>query len=115
MNIWKGVEINDFDQYIAVLIEGPDGHRYAEAAVADFVDGAADYGPGVVFKTAVIPRDLLGRADIMDISELVPLSTGAPFYVDAHCIWFTQEEVEDIHQGRPVRWAKGQEPKLPPK
>lgn len=115
MNIWKDVEINDFHQYIAVLIEGPDGHRYAKAAVADFVDGVAGYGPGVVFKTAVIPRDLLGKADIMDISELVPLSTGAPFYVDAHCIWFTQEEVEDIHLGRPVRWAKGQEPKLPPK
>lgn len=115
MNIWKDVEITDSDEYIAVLIEGPDGHRFAKAAAADFVDGVVDYSPYVVFKTVVIPRNLLGKADIMDISESVPLSTGAPFYVDAHCIWFTKEEVEDIHQGRPVRWAKGQEPKLPPK
>lgn len=115
MNIWKDVEINIFDQYIALLIEGSDGGRYAKAAVADLVGGVVDYNSDVIFKTAIIPRYLLGKADIMDISELVPLSNGASFYVDAHCIWFTQEEVEDIHQGRPVRWARGQAPKLPPK
>ncbi len=71
-----------------------------------------------VFETAEVPNDLLKRRDLIAIAAEVQLQSGDSFYVDAHGIWITEHEYNDLISGRTpdeVRWSTEIPPRFPPK
>ncbi|WP_312319866.1 hypothetical protein [Stenotrophomonas sp.] len=111
--LWKEVDINPEGRYVLLLLQDEGGGRYVRVQL---VEGDEVVGScGEALRTAEIPSAMIGTSDIIDISESVPLANGEYFILDAHNVWFTREEVFDIHEGRPVRWVGGVAPKLAPK
>jgi len=110
--MWNDSEIDEDNQYVLLLLEDSTGRRYIELSKPEEVATARLGNPDFIFSTAVVPHHLIAKRNLPRISEEVTLADGSAFYFDAHSIWFTMEEVEDIHQDRPVRWVRGRAPKL---
>lgn len=73
---------------------------------------------GAVFLTEVVPTNLLLSRDFAGISEVVPLKGGKRFFVEAHGVWFTEEEWTALDRDvdwHEVQWLNGLAPILPPK
>jgi hypothetical protein len=65
-----------------------------------------------------VPNDLLRRGDLISIAETVSLENGEKFFVDAHCTWFTADELAAMNSEpnwSSIRWMTIRPPKLAPK
>jgi len=50
----------------------------------------------VVAVTNIVPNALLKKQNLIAIAEECTLESGERFFVDAHCIWFTQSEFHQL-------------------
>ena len=109
--MWLRTDVKEGVSYQVALCQDSDGRRRYELVIAGGVppDAAA-------FMTRVVPTDLLLRRDFLGIAEMVLLTSGEPFFVEAHGIWLTRAEVEVIQAKgwRNVPWLNGLAPRFPP-
>ena len=111
MALWKNYEVNEEKQYFVALIQSSDGERSYELCEA----GVRPVSEDVVFTTEIVPYELLFWRRIQEISETIKLTNGKRFYVEAHNVWFTEEEVLALDDDSDdVPWVNGIPPTLPP-
>lgn len=114
--IWRASDVIEGEQYKVELCQSESGKRSLrlkplQADVTDSQDWV------VVFVSQVVPNDLLRRGDIISISEQVPLENGRPFFMDAHGIWLSEGESEQIDAGVSlveIKWDTQTPPKFAP-
>jgi hypothetical protein len=112
--MWKIADLQEGKRYRVALVELEGGDRrfslLEEHAPSDL--------PGVMFITECVPFELLRRRDFQSISEAVSLVGGGRFYVEAHGMWLTSEEVSALESFVPlseIPWLNGVLPRFPPK
>jgi hypothetical protein len=111
--MWKRSDVKPEMTYRLLLCQnGAD--RYLRIVAADLEAPEGD----AVFATETVPNELLLARNVPRIAQTVRLRDGKPFVVDAHNIWFTEEEAAALRQGMAfehIPWAGGRAPKLAPK
>ena len=110
--MWSVSDIQDGHQYVLALTQSSTGRRR-------FVlkDVGADE-PEAVFFTEVVPNALLLTRHLKKIAEQVLLKTGKRFFVDAHGIWLTEEEMAALMDDKDeseVPWLNNIPPNFAPK
>lgn len=113
MSLWKNYEVDEGKRYFVALTQSKCGKRSYELCEM----GANPVGEDVVFTTEVVPYELLFWRRIPDIADTVKLTNGKRFYVEAHNVWFTEEEamaLDEDDEGD-IPWLNGIPPQLPPK
>ena len=114
--IWRVSDVIEGEQYKVELCQSANGRRLLRLKpVCDETTDAPDLT--VVYVSQVVPNDLLRRGDIISISEQVLLENGRPFFMDAHGIWLSESESEQIDAGvslSQIRWVTKVPPKFAP-
>ena len=110
--MWQRREVNPNCAYSVALRQFPDGRRRFSLCEPD-----SPALSGEVFRTQIVPTDLLLRRDFISISEQVPLVSGQSFTVDAHGTWLTGEEAIalDSMSFNKVPWLNGLPPDFAPR
>lgn len=112
-SLWKAHEIDADKRYVLAFFEDEQGLRsfkVQQYEIKEELRGLKD----LVFLSDEIPAALLLARNLGEISERIRLEGGGCFEFDAHNIWFTKEEADDLESGRrPVRWVRGRCPQLP--
>ena len=114
LTMWKRGDIAEGLDYQLALVQRRDGKRSYVLFEAGRSDGIDD----VVFVTAVVPRELLVRGDLLGIAKAVKLTDGTSFGVEAHGVWLTSEECAAFERQvawDQMPWLNGRPPVLPPK
>lgn len=101
--MWKRIDVDRTKQYQIALCQRPDGHRSQELHCS----GAPALPTNAVFLTEIAPIDLVMRGDVCGIAKVVKLDTGQGYWVDAHGLWLTNDEVEALSEEREVPWVNG--------
>lgn len=111
--MWKVSDIKNGKNYVLTLIQSDVGARKIHLQEYDFKNENSE----VIFVTEVIPQDLLIKRNIEKISELILLTNGERFYVDAHGIWLTQTEMNALESDEliDIPWVNGMSPNFAPK
>ena len=112
--MWKRSEVNGALAYRVALRQHPNGKRSCSLSRL----GSISLPPDTALLTQVVPTDLLLRGDLIGISEAVRLENGDPFFVDAHCTWFTEQESEAMDKDvsfDKIPWLNGLAPWLAPR
>ena len=111
--MWMRNEVDEKKTYRVALCQHSNGRRnFALCPMG------SEPPPTAVLITEVAPMDLLLRGDFIGLSEVTKLTTGAPFFVDAHGMWLTGEECEAMSEGMPfseVPWLNGLMPDFAPR
>lgn len=112
--MWKASDVDASKKYRLALVQAPNGGRrfFLEE------EGTSGSHKGTTFYTAHVPNELLIRGDIGDIARQVPLKDGQPFFVDAHNVWITQEEMSALSEDKEdeeIPWLNGMPPMFAPK
>jgi len=111
--MWKIADVVPGHAYRLGLCQAPDGRR-----LTVLIDASADAGLiDAIAITEVVPADLLLKRDLEKISEVVQLTSGKRFFVDAHNHWLTEAEFDQIRSGTrysQIRWSTEQPPKFAP-
>ena len=113
MKVWNKTDVNEDNRYFLQLCQNGSKRRYVLTQ-----EGQNEIDDAMVFKTNIVPVQLLLKQDLEAISKAVNLSNGKRFFVDAHGIWFTDDEHEALTNRVPfdqVPWLNGYAPKLAPK
>ena len=111
--MWKCGDVKPETSYRILLCQtGEDRYLKIADANLDVLDSDA------LFVTEPVPSELLLARNVYTIAQKVRLRGGGNFVVDAHNVWFTQEEATEIRKGtdfREIPWAAGKAPRLAPK
>ena len=113
--MWKRSEVANGHRFRLALCQSDDRRR--SFSLVDLSAGATA-GEHAVFETEEVPVDLLKQGNLIKIADSVKLQSGARFYVDAHGIWFTEDEIRDWKRGGTpdeVQWSTEAPPRLPPR
>src|SRR5262245_30949471 len=93
--MWKRLQVDRAKKYILQLCQASDGHRRFVLTEADQTGREAD----CVFETTVVAdNELLWCVDLERIAQTTTLTTGERFYVDAHGVWLTSDEMRQIEE-----------------
>ncbi len=110
--MWLRSEVDESKPYQVALCQEPSGRRIFRL-VAVGSPAPAD----AVFLTEVVPTALLLQRNFHGIARAVRTTTGEPFQVEAHGVWFSSAESraldEDVEWAK-VPWVNGRAPLLPP-
>jgi len=111
--MWKRSDVKPESAYRLLLCQSGEDRflRLVEADV-DFL------GSDALFATEPVPNELLLARDVPRIAQTVRLRDGTHFVVDAHNIWFTEEEAKAMRNGTDfsrIAWTGGKAPRLAPK
>jgi 8-oxo-dGTP pyrophosphatase MutT (NUDIX family) len=112
--MWLRGDVDEKKEYQVALCQRLDGKRYYSLHSSGQLNLPAD----TVFLTEVVPTNLLLSRYFAGISEVVPLKGGKRFFVEAHGVWFTEEEWKALDRDvnwHDVEWLNGLAPILPPK
>lgn len=110
--MWNFSDIRDNHRYFLALTQLSTGRR--RVVLCD-VDEAR---PDAALFTEVLSNELLLTRDLERISEQAPLLGGGRFFVDAHGVWLTEEEMcalEDDKDDYDVPWLNGIPPVFAPR
>lgn len=114
--MWKKADVNPTGQYRLLLTQAPNGAR---AFVLHSLDEALPEASNLYASTEPVPHGLLLSQNLREIARTVRLTNGKSFIVEAHGVWFTQEEaaaiLDDDKEDHEVPWLNGMGPILPPK
>ena len=114
--IWKRADVDENKRYVLILFENSQGVRDFALTEIGCATDVFHKNEDSVFLTKEIPHELALSGNLLAISQKVTLESGEPFYFDAHGIWLTKDEREDIIQGRAkIRWVRGRVPAFAPK
>lgn len=109
--MWKRSEVDPSKKYQVALCASPSGSR--SHALHPLEHGVPP--ENTVFLTEVVPTDLLLRRDFNGISKAVRIDGGKQYWVDAHGVWLTMEEVSALEEELEVPWVNGMPPCFAPK
>ena len=90
--MWPPSDVDQSRRYRVALCQSPTGARTHALHPED----QEKLPENAVFLTAVVSTELLMRRDFRAISNAVKLIDGQGYWVDAHGVWFTLEEVEAL-------------------
>ncbi|CAN7775442.1 hypothetical protein LJR084_007856 [Variovorax sp. LjRoot84] len=110
--MWTRGDVAEGLDYQLGLVQRADGNRTYVLRESGQWDGIED----LMFVTAVVPRELLVRRDLLGIAKAVKLVDGSSFGVEAHGVWLTQEECAAFERNVPWKkmpWLNGLAPVLP--
>jgi hypothetical protein len=111
--VLQWVQMKDYDNYVADLVQLPNGSRYLQPRRPD-----DEVTPHTVFTTCIATgREL---RDCQTGNVCVRLTSGEKFAMDAHGIWMTIPEVRALFTDSPTDnehppWVNGLPPRFPPK
>lgn len=109
--MWLRSEVDQTKEYRVALCQKPNGAR--NFSLLEF---GTSLPANAVLVTEVVPMDLLLRGNLIGISKAVKLESGTPFFVDAHGLWLTQEELHALEDdASEVPWLNGLYPGFAPK
>jgi hypothetical protein len=108
--LWKRDEIDENKQYKLALTHSPNGYRDFYLVPTD----SHDLPEHCVLVTEPVPTELLLSRNPFAISEAVRLENGQRFSVDAHLVWFTEDEHTAWLRDEEIPWLNGMPPKLAP-
>jgi hypothetical protein len=110
---WKRRDVLDGKRYYVALCQCTSGHRYYELCEV----ASAPSSKEAVLLTAEVPNSLLAACNYEAISNTVPLTNGRRFYVEAHGVWLTEDEVGALgrDEEREIPWLNGIAATFPPK
>ena len=113
--IWKISDVLVDECYMLHLIQTKGGNRLFRLVANNSPD---EHNPAqdVVLVTQIVPTELLKKRDLLAIANQVPLSDGGAFFVDAHGVWYTEQEMSALSSGQPIskiEWSTGVMPKFP--
>ncbi len=109
--MWLRSAVEESKQYQVALCQAPNGTRTHALHPTD----GLSLPEHAVFLTAVVPTALLLKRDLKGISNTVVLSDGKRYWVDAHGVWLTLEELDALENDRVVPWVNGIAPSFAPK
>ncbi|WPH13373.1 hypothetical protein [Variovorax paradoxus] len=113
--IWQRSDIHTDGRYKLHLYQAGDGKRLFRLIVEN---SSEDHQPAsdVALITQVVPNELLKRGDLLGIARQVTLEDGHAFFVDAHGVWYTEDEIAALNRGQPwstIQWVTGAMPWVP--
>jgi hypothetical protein len=112
--MWKRGDVAEGLDYQLALVQRRDGSRTYVLCEAGQCNGIEDR----MFVTAVVPRELLLKGNLLGIAKAVKLTDGTSFGVEAHGVWLTPEESAAFERNvtwNEMPWLNGLAPVLPPK
>jgi len=111
--MWKNYEVDESKEYYVALVQNPSGSRKYELCEK----GNCPSNSGAAFETEIVPYKLLFRRDFIGISKAIKLKNGKGFYVDAHGVWYTEEETKALDEDDEgdIPWLNGIPPLLAPR
>lgn len=116
MKIWSLSQLRENVDYQLELCQSAEGYRYYRLVEASAV--SATSGGDAVFVTKTVPHALLTKRSLGAIAREIQLKSGDPYFVDAHGMWLTKAEWEQLVAGRPfssVEWCTSREPIFAPR
>jgi hypothetical protein len=112
--MWLRGDVDESKEYQVALCQSASGRR----SYALHPASAKTLPPDTVFLTQAVPTRLLLQRNFGGISKAVLLTNGKSFGVEAHGVWFTQEECAALDRGEDwetMPWLNGVAPNLPQK
>lgn len=112
--MWEKTDVDPSGRYRLLLTQSPNGKR---AFLLESLDATPE-ALNLYASTEQVPHALLLRQSLHEISKAVRLTNGKSFFLDAHGVWFTQEEMTAILEDKEdheVPWLNGIGPILAPK
>jgi len=114
--MWARDDVDERQQYQIALCQAESGRRTYALHLAN---SDRPLPQGTVLLTEIVPIELVLKRSIPRIVECVRLTTGEPFFVEPHNIWFTSQEWRALDESdddwTAVPWLNGIPPLLPPK
>ena len=113
--MWKRLQVDRAKKFVLQLCQSSDGGRRFVLTEAD----QTGREPDCVFETGVCDNELLWWGNLVRIAETTPLTAGDRFYVDAHGVWLTSDEMRQIEEDDlrrdHVQWCRGIPRRFAPK
>lgn len=111
--MWKRSDVVEGKRYCLSLNQFPSGHRTFTLHEVD----ASYLPPEAKLVTREVPNELLFRGGVDVISKSVLTTEGRSFFVDAHGVWLTEEELDALESDEDVEvpWLNGLAPHFAPK
>ncbi|WP_236209227.1 hypothetical protein [Pseudomonas tohonis] len=107
MKIWSISDVQDTGCYRLLLCQNASGRRYFKLGSVHQNNHELPVEDQVL-STHPVSNHLLQGRDIFRIAESTLLSSGERFLVDAHGIWLTENEIEQMDKGMAydrINWA----------
>jgi len=112
--MWKRIDVIEGERYRVGLKSSSEGHR-----TTSLVRDGDDVSDLDFVTDFVEDFEALQNRNLRRILEVTPLSDGSYAWVDAHNVWFTSSEMDQLEQNNhdfgSVSWHLGIPPKLAPK
>ena len=109
--MWQRSAVEESKEYQVALCQAPDGRRTHALHPTD----SSHLPEHAVFLTTIVPTSLLLAGDLKGISKAVLLNDGKHYWVDAHGLWLTLEELDALENDQVVPWVNGIAPPFAPK
>ena len=113
--MWLLSDLNADKVYCLGLCQDLDGTRFFQLAPLHERECYVN-DPRVFNWTRTVPMELLRKRNLSAIAQEVSLESGQKFFVDAHGVWLTEKEFEQLKQGigfEEVKWSTGTGPQNP--
>lgn len=115
---WNRLGLKWKSQYVVELCQDPSGQRYTKYREVD--GGEPD--PHRIYETPPHPAWQWIEWGYYAYAQFVATTTGDRFTFDAHGVWLTWVEVNQMHRNargelgwKDIRWSTAQPPQFPPK
>jgi hypothetical protein len=110
--MWRRTELDPDIEYVIQLCQDEAGVRRLRLRDPAREEAHAE----AILETGPVSHELLWKQNVYRISEEVRLKDGGRFFFDAHCVWFTEDEVKAL-SGEQVEipWCTKKAPVLAPK
>lgn len=112
--MWKLSDVDSTKHYHLLLIQSNSGAR--SFVLREYSESPAN--EGLFAFTASVPNESLLKRNLHAIAKAVALNNGEPFYVDAHGVWLTKDEMSAIVDDKDddeIPWLNSLPPLLAPK
>jgi len=113
--MWKSSDIDAAKSYRLLLVQSSTGVR--SFVLHDETDELCPT-EGLFAITEQVSNDLLRKRDFHGIAKTVALTSGDPFYVEAHGTWLTNDEMAAISEDKDdneIPWLNSLPPRLAPR
>jgi len=117
MNMWKLTNIETEKSYVILLCQSNETkRRFCRIAAVEY---DSNNEKDVVFKTEVIPNELIEKYQWKEIQEQYRLLNGSKFGFGPHGEWFTEKESKSLRahalgEAKVIEWETEEPPCLPP-
>ena len=109
--MWNRSDVDEAKRYQVALCQAKNGTRTHALHTA----GSSPLPVNAIFLTEIVPAELLMTRNFRCIAEATSLENGNRYWVDAHGVWLTGEELDALKDDRAVPWVNGIAARFAPK